>query len=99
MATRPAFTALWRNQIMIIAVATASVLLIPLVAMQFTDSVRWGAVDFAAAAVLLVGAGVLLSIAMRTFPRQRVVAGGVIVAGLVYVWAKLAVGIFTDWGS
>jgi hypothetical protein len=43
-----------------IALATALILLLPLVAMQFTDEVDWGVADFAAAGVLLGGAGLLL---------------------------------------
>ncbi len=43
-----------------VALATASVLLVPLVAMQFTDQVDWGVFDFVFAGVLLGGAGLLL---------------------------------------
>jgi hypothetical protein len=43
-----------------IALATALILLLPLVAMQFTDEVDWGVADFAAAGVLLGGTGLLL---------------------------------------
>jgi hypothetical protein len=43
-----------------VALATAFILLVPLVAMQFTDEVDWGVADFVAAGVLLGGAGLLL---------------------------------------
>jgi hypothetical protein len=43
-----------------IALVTALILLVPLVAMQFTDEVDWGVADFVAAGVLLGGAGLLL---------------------------------------
>jgi hypothetical protein len=54
-----------------VALATACVLLVPLVAMQFTDEVDWGVADFVAAGVLLAGAGLLLERAARK-PRNLV---------------------------
>jgi hypothetical protein len=43
-----------------VALATACILLLPLVAMQFTDEVDWGVADFALAGALLGGTGLLL---------------------------------------
>jgi drug/metabolite transporter (DMT)-like permease len=43
-----------------VALATAFILLLPLVAMQITDEVDWGLADFAFAGVLLGGTGLLL---------------------------------------
>jgi hypothetical protein len=43
-----------------IALATALILLVPLVAMQITDEVDWGVADFVVAGALLGGAGFLL---------------------------------------
>jgi hypothetical protein len=43
-----------------IALATALILLLPLVAMQFTDGVDWGVADFVFAGALLGGTGLLL---------------------------------------
>jgi hypothetical protein len=43
-----------------VALATALILLLPLVAMQFTDEVDWGLADFAFAGALLGGTGLLL---------------------------------------
>jgi hypothetical protein len=43
-----------------VALATALILLVPLVAMQFTDEVDWGVADFAVAGALLGGTGFLL---------------------------------------
>ena len=59
----------WRGQTMSktayrpavrVALATAFILLLPLVAMQITDEVDWGLADFALAGVLLGGTGLLL---------------------------------------
>jgi hypothetical protein len=43
-----------------VALATALILLLPLVAMQITDEVDWGVFDFAFAGALLGGTGLLL---------------------------------------
>jgi hypothetical protein len=43
-----------------VAVATALILLVPLVAMQVTDEVDWGVADFVFAGALLGGTGLLL---------------------------------------
>jgi hypothetical protein len=48
-----------------VALVTACVLLVPLVAMQFTDEVDWGVADFVIAGVLLGGTGLLLEVAVR----------------------------------
>ena len=48
-----------------VALATACVLLVPLVAMQITDEVDWGVADFVIAGVLLGGTGLLLELAAR----------------------------------
>jgi uncharacterized membrane protein YgdD (TMEM256/DUF423 family) len=75
---------------------TAAILLVPLVAMRFTTEVNWGPLDFAAAAVLLAGAGslyVLLTRKLRTAGQRRTIGGGLLLT-LVLVWAELAVGIF-----
>ena len=79
-----------------VALATGLLLLIPLVAMQFTSEVSWGLVDFLAAGTLLFGAGAAGVMAIRRFqrPGARVMALAGIALALATVWAELAVGIF-----
>jgi hypothetical protein len=48
-----------------VALATAFILLLPLVAMQITDAVAWGVADFVFAGALLGGTGLLLELAAR----------------------------------
>jgi hypothetical protein len=48
-----------------VALVTSCVLLLPLVAMQFTDEVDWGVADFVLAGLLLGGTGLLLELAVR----------------------------------
>lgn len=76
--------------------AIVALLFLPLIAMQFTAEVNWGAEDFAAAAILLGGTGFALEVAARLLvdPRKRALAVLVIVGAVLLVWVELAVGIF-----
>ena len=78
-----------------IVLATAFILSLPLVAMQFTDEVAWSPVDFAVAGVLLVGASLLYVLAARKGGGISYRAGvGIALAGaFLLVWINLAVGI------
>lgn len=74
----------------------ALALLAPLVAMQFSDEVIWGAEDFVAAALLLGGAGLALEATIRFVrsTRARIMIGLAIAAAFALIWAELAVGLF-----
>jgi hypothetical protein len=71
-------------------------LLIPLIAMQFTDEVNWTLTDFIAAGVLLLGTVVMCEFIMRkvTKTKHRIVLYAIILIVLVLIWIELAVGIF-----
>lgn len=64
-----------------VALATALILLLPLVAMQITDEVDWGLADFVIAGFLLGGTGLLLELAARK-PRN-----------IAYRAAAIAIGV------
>jgi hypothetical protein len=57
--------------------------------------VNWDVADFAVAAALLIGAGLMYVLASRTLDtsKYRAVAGIALVAALLLVWAELAVGV------
>jgi nitrate/nitrite transporter NarK len=84
-----------------IVLAVATLLLIPLVAMQFSDEVNWTAEDFVVAGVLLLAAGAVFDLIVRKVHtrNRKVVAAGLLAILLFYVWAELAVGVFTNLGS
>ncbi len=76
--------------------AAELLLLVPLIAMVFTDEVNWGAEDFLVISVLLVGVGIayhMTAIGIKNNSRQ-VVIGLVLAAAILLIWAELAVGIF-----
>lgn len=79
------------------ALATALLLMVPLVAMQFTKEVNWGIGDFVVAGALLFGAGMTYCVAARRARNrmQRFAIATLVLAVLGIVWAELAVGLFT----
>jgi hypothetical protein len=79
-----------------IVLAVALLLLIPLIAMQFTDEVNWTLFDFVLGAVLLLGTGLTGELVMRKVRNKdyQIAIIMIILVGLVLVWAELAVGIF-----
>ncbi len=86
-----------QNKRLIIIVLTASILLlIPLIAMQFTNEVNWTLFDFIVAGILLFGTGLLCELVMRKVNKTgyRIVLCLVILAALFSIWTELAVGIF-----
>lgn len=83
-----------------LALAVCALLLIPYAATQFTSAVNWGVEDFVLMGGLLFVAGSTFVLAARKVRRKHWRAVGALVAiASVYVWAELAVGVFTTLGS
>jgi hypothetical protein len=78
-----------------VAIATACILLLPLLAMQFTDEVVWGPTDFVVAGVLLFGTGITYELLARKAGNiaYRAAVGAAVATALLLVWMNLAVGI------
>jgi hypothetical protein len=78
-----------------IALVTAFILLIPLVAMQFSDEVDWNLFDFVVAGALLFGSGLAYELVARKRGNvaYRAAVGVAVAAALLLVWINLAVGI------
>ena len=76
----------------IYAVLAGALLALPLVAMQVTDDVDWSSTDFIAAALLLLGMGIGIELAVRLAPSRVMRACGVALSILtiVFVWGLLA---------
>ena len=83
-----------------IAAATGALLLVPLVAMQFTPAVNWQIADFLLMGILIFSFASLFVLVSRRLPANRrpLIAGAFVLVFLL-VWAELAVGIFTNLGD
>ena len=79
----------------LVALATAFILLLPLLAMQFTDEVVWDLTDFAVAGALLFGAGLTYELVARKADNieYRAAVGLAVVAAFILIWVNLAVGL------
>ncbi len=79
----------------ILAVAVA-LLLIPLVAMNFSNEVNWSAFDFIVGGTLLIGTGLVLEFILRKIKtlKYRIIFGLILFLVLFLIWAELAVGVF-----
>lgn len=78
-----------------IALATAFILLLPLLAMQITDEVNWTLFDFVVMGVLLFGSGLTYELIARkgSSVAYRVAVSVAVAAGLLLIWLNLAVGL------
>jgi hypothetical protein len=76
-------------------VTAALILLLPLVAMQFTDEVVWDETDFAVIGVMLFGACGAYELAARMTGNiaYRAAVGVAVVAAFILIWINLAVGV------
>lgn len=85
-----------KNTIFIwLAIATATILLVPLI-----GEWPWTLSDFIVMGALLFGSSSLFVLVARKVERRhRLMVGGAILLGVLWLWAELAVGVFTNWGS
>ena len=77
--------------------ATAAILLlIPIIAMQFTDEVNWNLFDFIIAGILLFSIGFACELVLKKVKNifHRLLLFIMLLAVFFIVWAELAVGIF-----
>jgi hypothetical protein len=75
--------------------AAALILLVPLVAMQFTEEVNWDLFDFAFMGALLLGTGLAYDLAARRAGTMayRAAVGVALAAAFLLVWINGAVGL------
>jgi len=79
----------------------AVILLLPWVAMQFTEAVAWDLADFALFGAMLVGACGTYELAARARcnTAYRAAAGVALASAFILVWMNLAVGIIGNEGN
>jgi len=85
-----------KARLLIILAVIATILLIPLIAMQFTNEVNWTALDFVVMGFLLLITGFFCELVLRIVSKNsyRVILLIVIIVIFLLIWAELAVGIF-----
>ncbi len=74
----------------------AVLLLMPLIAMQFTKEVDWSGSDFIIGGILLFGTAGVIDLVLRNVKtaKNRIIFSLLVLAVLFLVWAELAVGVF-----
>jgi peptidoglycan/LPS O-acetylase OafA/YrhL len=87
---------LHNRRLIAILFAVATILLIPLVAMQFSNEVNWTFSDFVIAGILLTGTGLACELVIRNVKKinYRIAICAIILTILILTWIELAVGIF-----
>ena len=70
------------------------ILVIPLIAMQFTSEVNWDIGDFIIAGILLFGTGILLELILAKSKKYKTVLIVTVIVLLLLIWIEMAVGIF-----
>lgn len=95
VSTRPT---VWRAGLWGLA---GGVLLAPALAMRWGFDVHWSAGDFLVMGALLLGSGLIIETMSRSrYSRKtRRLATVAVLVGVIWLWAELAVGIVTTWGS
>ena len=84
-----------KTKLPLIPLAAVSLLLIPLIAMQFTDEVKWTAIDFITmgALLLITGTGIELIRRRNNNVRKRMIYIAICIIVFLLIWVELAVGI------
>ncbi len=84
------------KRLIVIVLIVALILVIPLVAMQFTNEVNWTLSDFVVMGALLLGTGLMCELVLRNVKKMeyRIFICAALLIALFLIWAELAVGIF-----
>ncbi len=81
---------------MVILFAVGFILMVPLIAMQFTNEVNWNLFDFIIAGGLLLGTCFLGEYLFRKIKNTKYRTAVIIllIAAFILIWVEMAVGIF-----
>ncbi|SFZ90996.1 hypothetical protein SAMN05428642_1011324 [Flaviramulus basaltis] len=79
-----------------ILVFATIILLIPLIAMQFSKQVKWSLSDFITAGALLYGTSLFYELILKKVLKKeyRIILTVAIIITLLFIWLELSVGIF-----
>ncbi len=85
-----------KKRLLWLVIAVAILLLIPFVAMQFTNEVNWTVSDFVVMGLLLLATGISFEFIMTSITSNlyRILVFAAVLAAFLLIWAELAVGIF-----
>lgn len=89
-------SSLINNRRTIILASIVTILLLPLIGMQFSNEVNWTGSDFLIAGILLptLGLGIELVFQIAKNKTSRIILVGLILLVGFLIWAELAVGLF-----
>lgn len=84
------------KRLILILSSIVILLLIPFVAMQFTNEVSWSTMDFIIMGALLLGTGLAIELGLRNIKstQNRLILIVIILVLFLLIWGELAVGIF-----
>ncbi|NND63564.1 MAG: hypothetical protein HKN48_10290 [Flavobacteriaceae bacterium] len=88
--------ALMNKRFAIILLSIPLLLLIPLIAMLFTNEVNWSLSDFIVMGALLLFTGLVIEILLRLVKNKGTRIALIVIAVVIFllIWAELAVGVF-----
>ncbi len=71
-------------------------LLIPFIAMQFTEKVNWDMGDFMVMGIMLLTTGLSIQFVFNKFEShpKRIILISIVIGFFLLIWAELAVGLF-----
>ncbi len=83
------------KRLLVIFISCFALLLIPLVAMQFTNEVNWTIFDFITAGILLFATGFLIELILRKVKlnKNKILYIILLVILFLIIWAELSVGL------
>lgn len=89
------------KRLIIWAVVIALILMVPLVAMQFTDEIDWNLFDFVIMGTVLIGIGIVYELVVRKSAKivYRVAFGIGLTGAFLLFWVNGAVGIIGNEGQ
>ncbi|MDX1543272.1 MAG: hypothetical protein R3214_04925 [Christiangramia sp.] len=84
------------KSLVIILILVGTLLIIPLLGMQFSDGIDWSLFDFLIMGILLfiTGIGIAYNLKKIALSKNRVISLGVILMVFFLIWVELAVGVF-----